>query len=796
LTASSRQFFAVLLLAGIIGAASPARGQGVDVANRPIAKVSIEGVKEVQQQLVLNQLTTKPGQPYDPDIVAQDIQNITRLGRFSRVSVRVEPAADGTVGVTFVVQEQPLLADAQVIGNKKFSDQEILDKVMLRAGDARDSFLIERGKDEIRKMYREAGYFLADVGVDEDTLNETGILILRVREGPRVKVRATAFEGNVVFASGFLASKIQTSTYIPIFRKGVLSREQLDGDVAKLRDFYQEQGYLDVRVGRRVDLSDDQRDARVVFVVDEGRRYTVASIKVDGNTLYPTDQVQAAMALKLGDVFSMDRLKATQESLADLYGKLGYIETRVQVQRVFDPVNPTVDLTVRINESRQYAVGSVIVRGNALTQDKIVRRQVRGIEPGRAYDSTGVPLTERRIKETGLFSESKVTILGDPKDEVRDALVEVKEANTGSVSFGAAVSSDSGIFGAIDLTQRNFDITDTPESWGEFFSGRAFRGAGQYFNLTLQPGQEFQRYQVNFRDPYFLDTDFFLDTSAFFYTRQREDWDETRIGGSVGLGKRFGDVWSANIKARAEQVDVHNLKENAPIDAFAQEGTSLVDGLGFFLTRSTVDSRFFPTHGTRTEFGVEQSGLIGDFSFTRVTAEWHGYVTVDEDFFGRRTVLSFRAEAGYLFGAQDETVKDALGNNHQISEIPLYERFYAGGHRTFRGFDFRGVGPRGIRNDNGKLGSDPVGGEFMLLLGSEYNFPIYEKIVRGVVFVDSGTVQDKIGVDQFRVSIGTGIRLALPFFGQAPFAFDIAIPIVKQDGDRTRFFSFDIALPF
>jgi outer membrane protein insertion porin family len=757
-------------------------GQAVDVANRPVAKVSVEGVKETETQLLLNQIRTKAGDAYDPQIVAGDIQNLTRLGRFARIEARVDQNPDGTINLTYIVTEQKLLSDVQVVGNKNLTDQDLLAPVLLRAGDPRDPFLIERGKEEIRAAYRKEGYFLADVSVDEETLNDTGILILRVREGPRVKVREVGFEGNTVYPDEVLASKIATNSYIWIFRKGVLSKDQLDQDVAKIREYYQDRGYLDVRVGRRIDLSDDQEDARVTFVIDEGRKYTISDIRIVGATLFPEQEIRQAMTLKIGDIYSQDRLRTTQEALADLFGKLGFIETQVFIQRVFHETEPTVDLEVRVRESRQYLVGNVIIRGNELTQDKVVRRQIRGLEPGQPYDRTGLEMTKRKIRETRLIQDSKITILDSPAEETRDMLIEVKEGNTGSLSFGAAVSSDSGVFGAIDLVQRNFDIQDWPDSWGELFSGRAFRGAGQHFSLTLQPGQEFQRYQVSFREPYLLDSDFFLDTSAFFFTRFREKWDEQRVGGSVGIGKRFGDVWSAQVRTRAEIIDITDLEADAPVDAFAVQGDSTIDSVGLTITRSTVDSALFPTQGTRLVAGLERAGVFGtDYEFTRATADFDVFFTLDEDFFGRKTVLSFGINSGYIFEA---------------SEAPLFERYYAGGHRTFRGFDFRGVGPRGIRNDTKTLGDDPVGGEWMFLFKTEYNFPIWENVVRGVFFMDSGTVQQDFGFDEYRVAVGAGVRLTLPFLGQAPFAFDLAFPFLKEEGDETRLFSFDVALPF
>ncbi|MDH3585360.1 MAG: BamA/TamA family outer membrane protein, partial [Phycisphaerae bacterium] len=441
----------------------------------------------------------------------------------------------------------------------------------------------------------------------------------------------------------------------------------------------------------------------------------------------------------------------------------------------------------------------VIVRGNALTQDKVFRRQLRGLEPGRLLDTTGIEVSERRIRGTALAREAKITVLGEEDDEARDVLVEIEEAGTGSISFGAAVSSDSGVFGAIELTQRNFDIQDAPESWGEFFSGRAFRGAGQYFSVSLQPGNEFSRYQVNFREPYLLESDYFLDTNFFLFNRDREEWEEERVGGTLGLGKRFGDVWSASVRGRYETVDLSDFDPDVPVDAVAVAGEKDVDSIGFFVTRSTVktDRSFLPYEGTRVSGGIEQVGAFGnDFDFTRLTAQYRAHLTLDEDFFERKTTLTFRMNTGYIPDAGSVTVTPTAGPPAVISDIPLYERFYAGGHRTFRGFEFRGIGPRGIRNDLGVVGNDPVGGEFLFLMGAEYNFPVAEDFLRAVFFIDSGTIQDDIRFSDYRVTVGAGIRMRVPLLGSAPFAFDLAIPLADELGDETQVFSFDIALPF
>ncbi len=788
---------ACLLLLCIL--AGPRAGaQGVDVAGRPVAAVRVTGVSKVDPQFVLNQVRTQAGRPYDPAQVARDIRNITRLGRFASVRAEVTQRDDGAVVLTFVVDEQPLLADVQVVGNKRLDDQKLLESVLLRGGDPLDPFLIDRGVRQIRESYREAGYYLADVSVDEQTLDESNVLIFRVREGPRVKVREVAYEGNEQIAGKQLDSKIKTDEYFVLFSKGSLSEEELDRDVARIRDFYGDRGYLDARVGRRIELSDDQKDARVTFVIDEGVKYTVGDVRfrVEGKGVYSEAMLREAMPLKSGDVFSSRAQEDSVEAIEDLYGELGYLppdaggDTRVAIERLFDPEASRVHLLVLIAEGRQYTVGNVIIRGNATTQDRVFRRQLRRVDPGRPYDNAGLNNSVQRVRGTGLVGGAKITVQGQPDDPIRDALVEVQEQRTGSISFGAALSSDAGILGAFDLRQRNFDIADLPESTTEFITGKAFSGAGQQFGLSIQPGDELQRYSISWSDPYVFDSDYFLSLRGQYFTRVREQYDEERLGGFTRFGKRFGDIWSATVNTRFEGINIDDVDSDAPVDVFDVEGDSTLMGLGLSVARSTVDSRIFPTRGTRLVAGVEHVGFGGDFDFTRFSAEGNAFFTIDQDFYGRKTVLGFNTQIGYIFPEGD---------------APTFERFYAGGHSSFRGFEFRGVGPRGVRADTLRIGDDPVGGSWLFLLGAEYNYPIWgtpapdgsmNEIVRGVFFVDSGTVREDIGLGEYRVSVGAGVRLKLPFLGQAPFAFDLAYPVLKEDADETRIFSFSLAVPF
>ena len=179
--------------------------------------------------------------------------------------------------------------------------------------------------------------------------------------------------------------------------------------------------------------------------------------------------------------------------------------------------------------------------------------------------------------------------------------------------------------------------------------------------------------------------------------------------------------------------------------------------------------------------GIERVGLLGgDFDFNKADAEYTIYFALDEDFLGRVTTLRLTTRAAYAFGS---------------GRIPTYEQYYLGG-RSFRGFGFREVSPKGIRADNGELSDESVGGEWLFYAGLQFERPIFEETVNYVLFVDSGTVTDDVGFDQYRVSIGAGLRLYVRQLGPVPIALDIATPLLREDTDDEQVFSFSAELPF
>jgi len=482
-------------------------------------------------------------------------------------------------------------------------------------------------------------------------------------------------------------------------------------------------------------------------------------------------------------VYSDDRMKKSMKLIEEAYGKLGYVDVEVRKREMRDTAEPLVDTVVVITEGQRFLTGEVRIRGNRLTRDDVVRHEIR-VQPERPLDETAVADTERRLRNRGLFSlqpPPKVTI--QPEDPTnpgyRDVLVEVEETNTGSINLGGAVNSDAGLLATLSITQRNFDITDTPGSWTELWGGDAFRGGGQTFNITAQPGTRVRNFSISLSDPTINGSDYAGSASLFYRQRIYSAYEENRLGTRLAVGRRFGTRWNLNTPLRIESVGLDEIDEDAPVDYFDVEEDTLLLGLGANITRSTLDDPIRPGSGTVTEFGLEQ--VAADSSFQKLRAEWMGFYTLRQDFYERKTVLNIRSRAEWI--PQD------------AEEVPFYERYYLGG-RNFRGFDFRGASPVGIRNDTGEVGSDPVGGNFLFFLGAEVEQPVYEDLLSIVGFIDTGTVTDEPGFDEYRVSVGMGFRIYIPALSQAPLAFDFAIPILKEETDETQLFNFSIDVPF
>lgn len=782
-----RRYILILALA----AAAFLSAAVAQMGGETVTEIRIEGNEQLSRGAVLSYVQTRVGQSFDERRAREDEQRLMRTRRFRRADVSWARTDDGVV-VTIAVEERPLIKEVVFRGNKSIKDADVAKEVAVGVGDPVDRIRIESGRQSIETLYRSKGYYQADVTIDLDALDENRV-VYQVVEGPQVRVRKIVFEGRESFSAWRLRRQIGTSRRIWPFVPGYLDTEQVERDVLAIRNFYLGEGFLDVEVGRRYEFSADGEDATVYFLIREGPRYRVNRFVFRGNKVFADDElvgrIETGGGLERREFFSMLEMQRTVEAVENAYGEIGFINADVEARKQYlDPEDPLPDwargmddepvavlnIVVDVIEEDQYRVGKVVIRGNDVTQDRVVRRELR-FYPEQLFNTVAVADSRRRLMETRLFDEVTITPTGDEEGS-RDALVSLTEARTAEFLVGVGVSSNSGLLGNISFTQRNFDLFGWPNADRPLGGGRAWKGAGQTFRIVAEPGTELMRFHIDWFEPYLFDQPYSLGTKAFVFTRVRESYDEMRYGGVVSVGHRFRNRWYGEVATRLEGVEIDELDSDAPRDVRDDEGTHALLGVKGSLIRDRTDSRWLPSTGDRFELSYEQ--VMGTDSFGVGQADYHIYRTLYVDALDRKHIIAGRAMAGHIFGG-----------------APVFERFYAGGIGSIRGFEYRGVSPRGIR-PSGSVGDDPVGGEFIALLGTEYTFPLVGEQLRGVVFLDTGTVEEQFEVTTWRAAAGAGIRWIVPLFGPVPMSLDFAVPINADDEDDEQIVSFTFGWTF
>ena len=757
-------------------------------ADRPISEVEFKGLDRVEIRLVQNNIRTASGQPFEAQSLRDDVATLYRLGQFQTVTADAVLQPDGSVKVIYRVTEQSIIRDVQTVGNTLVSDQELRAQIPLYAGGPRDDFLVEQSLLRIKNLYRGKGHYLAEVRVDDSRLTDAGILIFVIVEGPRVRIKEIEFVGNRNIPANILGSQISTKPAILFFRKGELDPSRLIDDAATIDRFYKDRGWIDVRVDSRIMLGPDSKEAKVVFVIDEGRQYRLRQIDIASSggqesplDVFSSEQLLALAALRPGAPYERPKVDRTVNAIRNAYRQMGFIDARVNARNLRVGEQAEVDMIIQIVEGPSYTAGLIMIQGNFLTKDKVIRRLIK-VRPGRPLDGTLADQGKIAIERSQLFNDARVSIQQPSSDSprVRDIIVEVKERNTGSFNFGAGLASDSGIFGEFSFRQTNFDVADFPLSVEELISGRAFRGAGQGFNITIAPGTEVSMYSISITEPHLFESNISGPFDSYYRNRIYNQYVEERLSVGGNVGRRLGDVWVGNVSANLQRVELTDFDASTPIEVYEDRGPDVFALIGGSLRRTTVDNPFRPGKGSVISVGVAKAiPISGNVDYWSMNMELASFLTLYEDFLGRKHVLKLQAEAGWIFQG----------------EAPTFEKYYLGG-RSFRGFQFRTVSPKTDQTLGGTDTDEPIGGSWLFFAGAQYEVPLFGEGLAAVMFVDSGTVTNTPGFDDYRVSVGLGLRLYLPILGPAPLAFDFGFPIVKQADDETQVFSFSAELPF
>jgi outer membrane protein insertion porin family len=681
-----------------------------------------------------------------------------------------------------------IIKSIDFVNNRTYKDESLRKKLDFKVGDYLDPVLAEAYRRTISEFYRKKGFAFVGVTLDSEKLQK-GQVIYTVDEGPRVKIGSVKFSGNNAIKTSTLMSAIKTGTKKWFLWPKYYVEEGPAEDVARLQNIYYEKGFLDNSITAKKEFTPapervpaGKTKVHITFEIKEGQVYSVSKIIFTGNKRFDEETLLAGLKLKEEQVYNRRLADSHADRILKLYREQGFIDAVVEQRPQFLAAPGLVNVQFDITEGRQFRIGRVNITGNEQTQDRVIRRVLDEYDftPGRLYNADLAPKQgggklEEYIRR-GTLAEQVIISPVEPSSgtlDQKDVSVDVKEGQTGSIMLGGGFSSDSDIIGQLIYQQRNFDITDWPESFGEFITGEAFKGAGQSLRIAAEPGMEVSEYSISFTEPYFRDKPVSLDLVGSSWGRYRESYDEQRTKGYVGFEKRYKSQWRNSIGVRVENVEVVGLHSDAPQEMINVKGDNALVGVKLGVTRELTDDKFNPSEGYTFSAGYEQ--VAGDDVFGIASGSYVWYKTLYEDLLERKTVLATKVLSATV-----------------ISEAPPFEKFYAGGTgiHGIRGFEYRGVSTRGLQTGvppGTAKRIAPIGSDWIFLANAEVAVPLVGDNFAALFFVDSGTVD----TGTYRASVGTGIQILIPqWFGPVPMRFEIAAPFMKDGDDNTQVFSF------
>ncbi|WP_456456333.1 outer membrane protein assembly factor BamA [Nitratifractor sp.] len=657
---------------------------------------------------------------------------------------------------------------------------KLMEVIGIKKGDLYTPEKVQHAKEMIIKALEASGYYGTTVKAEIQPVHESVAITFDVNKGQKIKIDKVTFVGNKHLSSSVLEDNLVNKkgtwfSWIPIIGGGggTAMPDQLPYDQMRIRETYLERGYLDAKVSEplmKVDFSNYKAD--VTYVVHEGEPYKVASVKIQGAVPgLNIKELDEELRLKPGKIFNVKKLRKDLKMLHEKIGNLGYAYAQVEPVFKKDSKNHTVSITYKIVPHKKVYINDVIITGNTKTLDYVVRRYIY-LAPGDLYNYTDLEETKKELQRTGFFDKVIVKPQRVSENKI-NLIVEVTEAQTGSLSGGVGYGSYDGFMVNASVSERNLF------------------GTGIAGSLTLDYGEKSHNYALSFTDPRIFNTLFSLSMGVYDSKDEYEYDDDTnltdytvsRTGGWFSFGRKIGRHMHASIGYSYTDVDYHDY---TPVDV---NGTNPYESykksslLGSF-TFDNTDDYYVPREGIYSKINLEYAGLGGDAEFWKTDLKFAAYYGM-EDLIDYDLIWRYKLHAGYI---------------HDDGYTPVAEMYTLGGARDgVRGFAPGSISPRFIDPDTGN--EYIAGGNQMVVNSIEASIPLdmITHNMRLTGFVDYGmirntiykTVIEKGWMD--RASTGAQIEWKSPF---GPINLVFAYPINKKSQDDTSVFEFTMGSKF
>jgi len=775
-----------------------------------ITAINVIGSDQIDKNVIISYSGLAVGNEIfvPSDDITKAISNLWKQKMFSDIKIEIDKITGNTISLNIVVKTHPRLSRYSIKGITKSEADKVREKISLRAGDMVTDQVLQNTTNQITSFFIEKGYFFPDIKIiqEKDTLLSDNSIKLNIiiNRNKRVRIKEIIIEGNEQITSKKLLRVLKkTKKYQAwnFFRSSKMINDLYEEDKDNIINYYNSKGFRDARILSDTVYPLSKKFLTVRIKLHEGQKYYFRNITWSGNTKYSSEQLAAVMGIKKGDIYDLKQLDQKLSmspsgiDVSSLYMDNGYlfftvkpIETKI--------TGDSIDIELRIFEGPQAIINKIIISGNLKTSDYVILREIR-TRPGQKFSRADVIRSQRELSQLGYFDPEQMNIIPTPNIENGTVNIEYKLTEKPSDQLQLQGGWGAGQFvGSIAIVFTNFSTKKILKlkEWRPLPSGD-----GQSISFKFQSNALYlTSYNISFTEPWLGGKKPNSFTVSAYYQRQTNGVSQgnpTRqqidiIGGTVGLGKRLrwpDDYFTMYNEVTLQRYDLQNYTS----DFSFSNGISNNLNFRHVISRNSIDQPIYPRSGSSISLSLQWTPPFSLFSN-------QNYITEsDQVKFKWVEYHKWKFDASWYLNIFAKLVLNTklqfgfLGLYNRDLGVSPFERFYLGGdglgNYNLLGREY--IALRGYSNNSLSAAS---GGTIFNKYVFELRYPLSlnpQATIYGLCFAEAGNSWLRFkDFDPFKVyrSLGLGIRLFMPYFGQLGFDWGYGFDSVPGNPDANK----------
>ena len=751
-----------------------------------ISDIRVEGLQRVSAGTVFGAVPYSVGD----NVGAEEIRTIARSLFQTETFDDVQIGRDGNV-LVIVVKERPTIDTIEFEGNKAIKTEALIEGLQgsgLSEGQIFKKVTLDQIASDLERQYVSQGRYDANIETNIENLPRNRVAIkVDVYEGNVSGIRHINIVGNTVFEDETLIELLELKLpgWLSFYTKDdQYSREKLQSDIEVLESHYLDRGYLNFRVdSTQVSIAPNMEDVYITVNVIEGDQFKISAVEVAGELRdIPEENIRAMLLTREGQTFSRQYMTFSEERIESALGNAGYTFASATGEPSANDDGETVTVKYFIDAGKRAYVRRLNFQGNTVTQDHVLRREMRQMEGGWASTAM-IEGSKIRLQRLGFFKDVSVETPTVPgTDDQIDVNYTVEEQPSGSISATVGYAQRMGLILGLGYQESNVF------------------GTGNSINIGVNRSDYQQALNVSFFDPYYTVDGVSRGYAAFF---RKSDYEERNIASfstdSYGLNVSFGypisEISRIGLTVGIERTEIkEGVIPAQEISEFLDEEGNEFDlvSLTASYSMSALNRGLLPTGGRSQSLSFEMTVPGSELEYYRLNYTGQVFYPIFNPF-----VLRLRANLGY---------GEAYGGTENF---PFYKHFFGGGMGSVRGYESNSLGPRSTPSPQDQYNDpDPIGGNVLVELSAEVLFPLPfiedQSQLKSVLFFDAGNVFNTncpdvsvycLDLDEGELRYSAGIAVTW-ITGFAPISFALAFPINDKQGDESESFQFELGKTF